>query len=209
MAYVIPCTFSKSYYELRLIYNFEKKYYTTYSGGAKLFVYNIYTRSWCLFRRGILSDILLFCNDCFHKVYNFCYFYVIQNIACDYINSVVIMECTLCYSNKVYSFIFKQNVAYMCTYKGENIMALLLFFKTILTEKKKPWVGIQLINHTIYSGLAWNLKHIVFPIHTFHHQNFKWYHVRIVRHLYLFMKASFYSSAAEPQYATNWIAVRC
>ena len=41
MVYAIPCTFSKSYYELILIYNFEQKYDTTYSGGAKLFVYSI------------------------------------------------------------------------------------------------------------------------------------------------------------------------
>ena len=42
MVYVLPCTFSKSYYELILIYNFEQKYYTTCSGGAKLFVHSIY-----------------------------------------------------------------------------------------------------------------------------------------------------------------------
>ena len=41
MVYVIPCTFSKSYYELILIYNFEQKYYTTCSGGANFFVYSI------------------------------------------------------------------------------------------------------------------------------------------------------------------------
>ena len=42
IVYVKPCTFSKSYYELILIYKFEQKYYTTCSGGAKLFVYSIY-----------------------------------------------------------------------------------------------------------------------------------------------------------------------
>ena len=38
-----PCTFSKSksYYQLILIYNFEKNYYTTCSGGAKVFVFSI------------------------------------------------------------------------------------------------------------------------------------------------------------------------
>ena len=43
MVYVIPCTLFKSYYELILIYNFEQKYYTSRSGGAKLFVYSIFT----------------------------------------------------------------------------------------------------------------------------------------------------------------------
>ena len=75
--------------------------------------------------------------------------------------------------------------------------------------KKKRWVGIQLITHTIDSGLTWNSKHIMFPVHTLHHQNLTWYHVRLVRNLYLFMKTSFDSSAAEPKYATTWIAVRC
>ena len=46
VVYVILCTFSKSYmyYELILIYNFEQKYYTTSSVGAKLFVYSIHCR---------------------------------------------------------------------------------------------------------------------------------------------------------------------
>ena len=39
--------FSKSYYELILIYNFEQKYYTTCSSGAKLIVYSIH---WELFQ---------------------------------------------------------------------------------------------------------------------------------------------------------------
>ena len=76
-------------------------------------------------------------------------------------------------------------------------------------RKKKRWVGIQLITHTIDSGLTWNSKHIMCPVHTLHHQNLTWYHVRLVRNLYLFMKTSFDSSAAEPKYATTWIAVRC
>ena len=41
MVYVIPCTFWKLYYEFILIYNFEQKYHTTCSVGAKLFVYSI------------------------------------------------------------------------------------------------------------------------------------------------------------------------
>ena len=36
MVYIIPCTSSKSYYQLILIYNFEQKYFTTCFGGAKL-----------------------------------------------------------------------------------------------------------------------------------------------------------------------------
>ena len=41
MVKVVPCTFSKSYYELILIYNIEQKYFTTCSAGAKLFVHSI------------------------------------------------------------------------------------------------------------------------------------------------------------------------
>ena len=65
-----------------------------------------------------------------------------------YINSVVTLECTLCYSNKAYSFIIKQNVAYMCTlpslYKGENIMALLLFLK--LYSRKKETMDLNKVD---------------------------------------------------------------
>ena len=59
MVYVIPCTFSKSYYELILIlYNFEEKYYTTCSGGATLFMYSILISMNDMYRDNELLELL-------------------------------------------------------------------------------------------------------------------------------------------------------
>ena len=55
MVNVIPCTLSKSYYELILIYNFEEKYYTTCSDGAKFIVYSIFL-NW---NRGLFNCALI------------------------------------------------------------------------------------------------------------------------------------------------------
>ena len=55
MVYVISCTFSKSYYELILIYSFEQKYCATCSGGDLLFVYSI-----CLNRQGSAWKLMLY-----------------------------------------------------------------------------------------------------------------------------------------------------
>ena len=59
MVYVIPCTFSKSYYELILIDNFEQKYYMTCSVGDKFFVYSVYA-------------ISLFYTFCIYLLYYWC-----------------------------------------------------------------------------------------------------------------------------------------